>query len=278
MDVRESVLPPGWYPGSGKEIDGMISGWKDMSVSLPASPVAGIVPHAGWFFSGELLWNVLKYFPGDLDVIAVAGGHKTAGTPVVGYFEEAYETPEGPILQDSALFGELSGTLDIMPDRHADNTVEVVLPMVKHLFPDVRYIGLRAAPDESAVETGRALYKAAEKLGRKCAVIGSTDLTHYGLNYGFMPPDSLDDPAGWVEKRDRALIGDLLDMKGKKALERAERDHSACSAGGAVTALAYAGCFPGAKGFLVGYDTSLSRHSGGSFVGYTGILFAPEKS
>jgi hypothetical protein len=62
-------------------------------------------------------------------------------------------------------------------------------------------------------------------------------------------------------------------MDGPGALEHAARSQSACSAGGAVSAMAAARALGSDKGCLVDYYTSHDVMPGDSFVGYAGILF-----
>ena len=62
------------------------------------------------------------------------------------------------------------------------------------------------------------------------------------------------------------------------ALERALRERSACSAGGALAAVSFARESGIRKGSLVRYATSLEIRPAESFVGYAGILYAEEEA
>ena len=234
--VRRMTLPPGWYPRNRQGIEDMIGGWRDLGMGTKAGISAGIVPHAGWFFSGELMYNVLRLLSPDLDLVIVAGGHMSMGAEPAAYFEEEYETPAGNLNQDREFFEVLRKSFDVEQDTRPDNTVEVVLPLLKYLLPEVKIIGMRLPPDTRAAEAGEALFETAEILGRKAAVIGSTDLTHYGPNYGFTPPESRRDPAGWVKERDSRIIEAVVSGDIDSILYLADRDMSACSAGGAASA------------------------------------------
>ena len=80
---------------------------------------------------------------------------------------------------------------------------------------------------------------------RNCKVsilaFGSTDLTHYGPNYGFAPKGDGAEALKWVkEVNDKHFIDQALKLDGPGMLQAASQDQSACSAGGAVAAVAVA--------------------------------------
>jgi MEMO1 family protein len=150
----------------------------------------------------------------------------------------------------------------------------VQLPLVRHLFPSARLLGMRASPSQDAGRLGEALGKAARKLGRRIAVVGSTDLTHYGSSYGFTPAGSGEGALEWVRGvNDRRFIESLLSMDFAAAMERALKERSACSAGGALAAMSFAAESGVKKGELVRYMTSYEVRAADSFVGYAGVLY-----
>jgi AmmeMemoRadiSam system protein B len=119
------------------------------------------------------------------------------------------------------------------------------------------------------------IFHAASRLGRRVAVVGSTDLTHYGNNYDFSPMGGGEKALHWVkEVNDRRFIDCLLSMDAAEALERAIKERSACSVGGALAAMGFARAGGIAAGKLVDYRTSSDIVPADSFVGYAGVLYA----
>jgi MEMO1 family protein len=275
MRVRKRYLPPGWYPGAADQAKSAI---ERMARSLPphdVNGIAGIVPHAGWEFSGAVAFEVLSRISRSMDTIVIIGGHLGPADGILCAFEDAYETPLGPIEADLSLLEEVRREMPIREDRTADNTVEVQLPFVRYLFPSAKVLGMRASPSQDAGTLGVALAAAARRLGRTIGVAGSTDLTHYGTNYGFCPAGGGEKALRWVrETNDRRFIDAVLAMDFDLALERAARERSACSAGGALVAMSFARECGIQQGSLVRYMTSFEVHPGESFVGYAGILYA----
>ncbi|TFG64487.1 MAG: AmmeMemoRadiSam system protein B [Spirochaetales bacterium] len=281
MNIRKRRLQ-GWYPGRADEIRELLGGWERGHVRVSKTgrkAVSGVAPHAGWMFSGLLSFNVLRCFPSDVETIAVVGGHLPAGGGLYAAFEDGYETPMGIIEADSTLLDFLRSRADITEDRSPDNTVEIQLPLIQYLFPEVRVLWLRAAPSASASVLGGILSDYAKSGGRSTAVLGSTDLTHYGASYGFSPQGSGEKAERWVrEVNDRMFIDALLEQNTLKALELGVKERSACSAGGAAAASAFAAKLGINKGRLLGYSTSLDVHRAESFVGYAGIVYEHDTS
>lgn len=274
MRLRKRYLPPGWYPGTAKQtretIDAMLSGLH----AGPPSAIAGVAPHAGWEFSGSLALGVFCRIIRSIDTIVIIGGHLSPSDGILCAFEDGYETPLGVIAADRELLDALKSRLPIREDRYPDNTVEVQLPFVRHVLPNVKALAVRASPSREAIELGEILADISRRTGKKIAAVGSTDLTHYGSNYGFQPAGYGERALKWVrDVNDRRFIESLLSMQAESAIERATRERSACSAGGAIAAMSFAGALGCAEGKLVKYMTSYEVHPSESFVGYAAIVF-----
>ena len=286
MTVRKRCLPPGWYPGgeaeTRREIEGMLAGREgsgpaDARTSARAGntrAVAGIVPHAGWHFSGRLALDVLSILCRGIDTIVIIGGHMGAADRIVAAFEDAFETPLGELRADRRLLDHLRGLVDIEEDRERDNTVEVHLPLVRYLAAGAMVLGMRAPPSAVSEALGTAIAEAAASLGRRVAVAGSTDLTHYGSSYGYAPAGRGNEAVRWVrDVNDRRIVERMLALDAHDSLERARRERSACSVGGAAAAMSFARASGAREGTLVGYMTSWDVQPGDSFVGYAGIVY-----
>ncbi len=75
-------------------------------------------------------------------------------------------------------------------------------------------------------------------MGRKTIVIGSTDLTHYGYNYAFTPKGVGPEAVEWVKRENDKRIVDLMDrMDEEGVISDAAKNHNACCAGAAASAI-----------------------------------------
>ena len=273
MKIRPRSLPAGWYPAEESQVRRRIEAFQE-GPAEEQNACAGVAPHAGWDFSGRLAFRVMRCLEPGIQTVAVVGGHLGPRDGLLAAFEQGYETPLGTVPADLELLDCLRQHLPIAEDRWPDNTIEVQLPLLRYLAPRTMVLGLRASPSGQALELAEALAACAAQLGRKLAVIGSTDLTHYGPNYGFTPRGTGPDALAWVrEHNDRRLLDCLLGLRHNEALELAQRERSACSAGAAVAAARYAELRGATSGRLLEYATSHDRHPGSSFVGYAAISF-----
>jgi AmmeMemoRadiSam system protein B len=199
--------------------------------------------------------------------------------PVLAAREDGVKTPLGAMMIDKELLEALEKRIPAAPDRYQDNTVEVLLPMAHYFFPESKLIWLRFPAELSSFEAGKILAETAAKLGRQIVVLSSTDLTHYGRNYGFSPQGSGKSALEWVKKsNDAAFINAVLEGEPSAVLKRAEDDSSACSAGAVLGALGFASK-KGKSARLLDYGTSADvlKAEGDeipdSFVGYAAISF-----
>ena len=226
--------------------------------------------------------------------IAIIGGHLPEGMPALFAMEDAADTPLGGMEIDGELRGVLLNNFQSIPgfktaeDRYQDNTVEVLLPMVKYFFPEAMLLWARFPADILSFNAGKILARTAAYLDRELLVLGSTDLTHYGAHYHFCPHGTGQEALDWVKTvNDRRFIGAVEAGDPSAVLNRAGEEHSACSAGAVLGVMGYAEEFraagmPGSKGSaaeLLAYGTSadISIEDEGvfpdSFVGYGAFVF-----
>jgi AmmeMemoRadiSam system protein B len=272
MNEREPFLPEGWYPRSAAAIGHFL---EDLSAG-GGHARAAIAPHAGWFYSGRVAARAVSALDGDAETVAVLGGHLPAGARPLFALEDAARTPLGSMPMDTALRDALWTELHAREDRSADNTVEALLPMVRFFFPAAALLWLRLPAESASFDAGRLVARAAKRLGRRVAALASTDLTHYGANYGFSPRGSGPAALRWVKDvNDAAFIRAVEAGNPAAVLERAEQDRSSCSAGAVLGALGFAR-ETGAPPFrLLEYATSADAPAGGEcpdfFVGYAAL-------
>jgi len=277
MRVRERLLPAGWYPGSASGCRAEIEPYVAGVAPLPpgAKVYGGIVPHAGWYFSGKAAARVF-YLTAKVtqpQVVVVFGGHLGGNSPPLLVTDEAWETPLGNLTLATEFYEPLRKRLTLAEEDPGDNTIEVQLPLVKYFFPNARVLALRSPHSPKAIELGEAVVAVAQELKISLLAFGSTDLTHYGPNYGWAPKGRGPEAVRWVkEVNDQRFIDAALKLDGAAMLQAAQEDQSACSAGGAGAAVAAAKKLGAQKAVLTDYYTSYDVMPGDSFVGYAGIV------
>ncbi len=280
---RRAVLAGSWYPSSAAECEKEIAAFlaEGQKMQHPTrEPVGGIVPHAGWFYSGSIACNVISCLKSDNppDVFVVFGMHLHPDSPCFMMAEGAWETPFGELKVEEQLAGELAKqfpfTLESPNDFQQDNTIELQLPFIKYFFNDVKIVAVGVPPDKNSLEIGRGVVEIAKRLDLRMKVIGSTDLTHYGRNYGFVSKGAGQKAVDWVRNdNDRRIIDTMLAMDAEKVINEALASQNACCAGAAATAIETAKHLGAQKAEAIAYATSYDKNPGDSFVGYVGIVF-----
>ena len=274
MQIRDYSLPAGWFPRDSGSVSRFLS---DFSKPRGAGRAA-ISPHAGWYYSGRTAAKGVSALQPDAQTVVVLGGHLREGSPALFAMEDAVITPFGPMLIDtdfrSALYKELKGS----EDCYRDNTVEVLLPMVRFFFPDAALLWLRLPAEIESFRSGKIISQIAAKLNRKINVLGSTDLTHYGRNYGFSPQGEGNAALHWVrEVNDAVFIKAVQSGNSEEVLRCAVQDQSSCSAGAVLGVMGFAEAQGLGNAQLLEYATSADADKGedlpDSFVGYAAFNF-----
>jgi AmmeMemoRadiSam system protein B len=282
-------LPAGWYPRDAETIEGYL---KDAVAERTGTARAVIAPHAGWFFSGEIAATAFSALDRSADggagTVVIAGGHLPAGHSALFAEEDAAATPLGDMPIDRELRSVVKREFEnagirCAADSYTDNTVETLLPMARRFFPSARLLWLRLGADARASAAGTLIARAAEALNRRAVLVGSTDLTHYGPDYGFSPKGLGKTAVEWVKNvNDRRFIEAVVSGDARAVLERAQNDRSACSAGAVLCAMGFSAHadsrLASPLGRLLAYTTSADvlkasscGGADGSFVGYAAI-------
>jgi len=232
------------------------------------------------FFSGAIACRVIEALSLEAspDTLLVFGRHMHPGESPVLMPSGSWQTPFGPLPVDEALVAELMPNFHFKLEspRHfePDNTIELQLPFIKYFFPDASIVAVGVPPAESAMAIGRSAVEIGQRQHKRLAVIGSTDLTHHGANYGYSPHGHGPRAVARVrEKNDGPMVTAMEEMDASRVLTQARDQHSACCAGAVAAALTAGHCLGAVRGETLAYTTSYAKSPGDSFVGYAGILF-----
>ena len=283
MKVRKSIFSGSWYPGNRagceKEIKSFLKEYPARTIAKRAL-TGGIVPHAGWYFSGSIACNVIHCLKDEKapDVFVIFGMHLNTRSPNYIMTDGAWETPFGAIEIETSLADALTEQftfqIETAKSFTQDNTIELQLPFIKYFFKDTKIVPIGVPPTQKSLEIGTAVADISQRLGLRIKVIGSTDLTHYGMNYGFVSHGSGPSALDWVRnENDRRVIEAMLAMDPDKIISEALANHNACCSGAAATAIAAAKRLGAGKAETIAYATSYDKSPGDSFVGYAGIVF-----
>jgi AmmeMemoRadiSam system protein B len=293
MTVRKPIVAGQFYPGTDKqcraEIADCLAQRPLSGVQLPEEIVAGIVPHAGWTFSGDLagmVFAAIAKVEKKMDTFVIFGAvHSYFSSIAAVYDAGAWLTPMGEIKIDEELAEAIikkSPAAKSAPDVHLrEHSIEVQIPFIQHLFAGAKIVPIMTPPAECVIKVGadvaECIKAAADK---KIVCIGSTDLTHYGPRYGFNPQGNGEAGIEWAkDTNDRAFIDLACQMQAEKVLTSSLKSQNACGPGAAAATIAAARALGKSKGVLLAHTHSnevMERKFGQSSsesVGYAAIVY-----
>ncbi len=184
--VRPSVLAGTWYPADPNALRAMVDEMLAAIEPVDGAPIALIVPHAGYVYSGPVAaagFRQLQQGAYDTAVIIAADHQMPLSNPISVWTEGGFETPLGIVPVDAGLAQALVAadpriTADFAA-HEGEHPIEIELPFLQRVCPDCRIVPVLMGADDD--ETVQALADALIKLlpGRRAVVIASSDLSHY---------------------------------------------------------------------------------------------------
>ena len=291
MRARKPIVAGQFYPGQHDSCVDQINQCLEqetLSEPLPETIVAGIVPHAGWMFSGSLaamVFSAIKQQHEKVHTFIIFGAaHSYFGQSPAVYDKGFWSTPLGEVAIDEdlaeAVLGDSVAVSDPQ-DHQAEHSIEVQVPFIQHLFPGAKLLPVLVPPNEKAVTLGTNVGKIIGAVeNKKIVCIGSTDLTHYGPRYGFEPMGTGADALKWASRvNDKKFIDLALKLEPEQLLASAAEDYNACGPGAAAAAVTAAKKLGKTKGLLLAQTDSneIMLHKMGTSstdsVGYAAIVF-----
>jgi len=290
MQIRQPVVAGQFYPADRQECQEQIReclASHMLSESLPDPLVAGLVPHAGWTFSGPLaamVFAAVKKQRSTVRTFVLFGAaHGYYGSAPALDDSDAWETPLGRAPLNNSLRDSLiaSGVAVSASSAHRrEHSIEVQVPFIQHLFPEAAIVPIIVPPHESAVALGEAVAHLATAQAAGIVCIGSPDLTHSGPRYGFTPMGIGSEGLGWASNvNDRQFIDLAVALEPQRLLANAIENGNACGPGAAAATVMVARKLGAAKGVLLAHTNSnevmlreMGRASHDS-VGYAAIVF-----
>lgn len=244
-------------------------------------PLAIVVPHAGYVFSGQVAASAYNQIDPDRKferIFLIGSSHVTTFQGASVYCVGNYETPLGTVPVDLKLAKKLMDENKILkfhPEAHSrEHSLEVQLPFLQvHLKNDFKIVPIIIG--SSNVETAKKLAGILKPyLNGKNLFVISSDFSHY--------PDYTD-----AEKADHATAEAITSNKALKlidALQSNEQKHysglvtSLCGWSSVLTLLDMTEDMPGIKTDLIQYKNSGDSPYGEKdrVVGYCAITFSQE--
>ena len=289
-NIRHAVRAGTFYessPASCEHHAQKLLAGAEIPSDFPLTVYGGIVPHAGWMYSGGLsaltLASINNVSP--LKRVVLFGADHVGTVRLGEVFDSGiWRTPLGEVGIDDEIASAIlksSSLLRANPRAHSqEHSLEVQVPLLQTLNPDVKIIPIGVPPSSQAVEIGQAVGKILAEKFPDARVIGSTDLTHHGGHFG-SPGGRGEAGRHWSEQNDRRMIDLILAMQDEKIVEEAMEHENACGAGAIAATISACKAMGADRGILLDYTNSyrvihsiLPGEPDDTTVGYASIVFA----
>ncbi len=233
--VREPVAAGRFYPKEQRELIDQLDRLGASMNLLPTIAgrriIGGIVPHAGYIYSGKHALSFIKELKAlDYDtVVILSPGHTGIGPPLSIDSHSHWKTPLGLIQSDT----EMINAGIFQKDNSAqefEHAAEVILPLLQYFCPQLMQIAvitIRNQDFPTAVMVANNLKYYIEKTNQRLLVIASSDFNHF-------------EPAKTGRQKDDNVLNKILtfDVEG---VEKAVRKYnvSVCGVGPIMALLHY---------------------------------------
>lgn len=287
--LRPAELAGTYYPSTEHACRTTLEGYPPLA-GPDGQALAALVPHGGWRYAGRLTAGTLQALRDRTespDLLVVVGGHLEPDDPVRILIEGDWDTPLGVVPNPQALAEAVAIPLSAEPETaeeyYDDNAVEVLMPMLRWLWPEVPALVVGVAPNADPGPIAREIAEQCSSFGfARPRVVGSVDLTHYGPDYRFRPRGSGPTAHRWVlEENDRSLVARFETLDTHAIVWEGTRNRSTCSPGAAAVTVALAKKLGATEGRCLARSTSWlesgEKEPARSFIGYAGVLFGTFK-
>ncbi|HVT88649.1 MAG TPA: AmmeMemoRadiSam system protein B [Tepidisphaeraceae bacterium] len=243
--VRHPAVAGSFYPAEPEQCRALANSYTKVPQAQQSQRwFGGIVPHAGWAYSGAIAGHTLGAIATEFqpDLVVIFGAIHTPIPTDLSLLDSyaRWVTPgdscnvnddvRRQVLENRALFA--------VDDRFhlREHAVEVELPLIRSVWPNVTILPIEVPANERAVQVGKTTARLVSAAGCNPVFLASSDLTHYGPAYGFAPAGTGINGLKWAKDNDRLLIDRVLRMQDESIVPEVRARLSACG-GGAIAAM-----------------------------------------
>lgn len=272
---RKPVVAGMFYPSDEVELDNMITNFlKKAADEMKGkdSYLGVVVPHAGYVYSGQCAaygFNAIKNRNLE-NIVIIAPSHRFGEFSFSVGDYDSYETPFGEVKVNREITGKLleDAEFAFMEAAHNyEHSVEVQLPFIKKLFPNVSIIPILIGNQSyfNAEYLADKLFDLFEGRLETTAFVVSSDLSHYHS-------------ANLAEMLDSKLINYLVKMQNEELYKQTRKGVvEACGIGGIITMMQFVKNLNKSDIKLLNYTHSgKSSGENDSVVGYLAAGFRAE--
>lgn len=272
-----------FYSGDAEQLSAALEAFfQDAAAPRTEQPVALVVPHAGYVYSGQITADAFNQArPFAYQTIVILGtNHTKAGFRNIGVYPGAgMRTPLGTLPVNRELAEQLIDSSEDCIYRagvhEKEHSVEVQLPFIQHLFPGINIVPVVVGTAEMnmCLRFGKALGRLLQD--RNALIVASSDLSHYPTHEAAAQVDR--DTLRSMESLDPEEFHHMANVPPEPPVPNLYT--RACGEGPILVAMAAARELGATAGIPVSYANSGDIPVGGRdrVVGYGAMVFAAGK-
>lgn len=271
MPIRKTAVSGQFYPADKTDLLEVI---RKFLSKKKENIKAAIIPHAGYMFSGKLAGKVIGRIANKKDFVILGVNHSGFGNKV-SFSLKDFETPLGIVKNNKALTERILSKLkkfdsgiNELAGEH-EHSIEVELPFLQLSQKKFEIVPI-LLKDLSFEKCKKIAEILAGFVSENVCLLVSSDFTHYGRGYGFLPfTENIKEN---LYDLDNSIIQEILNKNPEKVYEKASNS-TVCGVY-AITILTEIAKLKKWKAELVDYYTSGDViHDFNNCVGYAGIVF-----
>ena len=239
-----------------------------------------IAPHAGYSYSGKCAgfsYNQIR--ESNADIFLILGvNHTGLGSEFTTLMED-FETPLGIAEVDKEFGKELMkkfpGLKNDFTAHMNEHSIEAQLPFLQYIKNDFKFLPVLVSTIDLHLikKFAESVVEVSKELKKNAIIIASSDFTHYGENYGYVP--FKEDIKENLYKLDNGAIEFILNLDINAFLRYINKtDATICGISPIIACIEIVKLLGAKKGVLLGYYTSGDvANDYENAVGYASISF-----
>lgn len=192
--MRQPVVSGMFYASDKEELKQQIKDSYDSKLGPKENNnikiFAAICPHAGYPYSGPCaahVYNEIKNQKYDTFII-LGTNHTGIGNSSVSL--DDFETPLGIAKNDIELTKEIMERCNLKENTQAhaqEHSIEVQIPFLQDIQEEINIVPIIIDFNSDYRSIAKGISEVIKNSNKKICIIASSDFTHCGANYGFMP-------------------------------------------------------------------------------------------
>ncbi|MBI5158934.1 MEMO1 family protein [Candidatus Micrarchaeota archaeon] len=271
--MRYPHVAGSFYSGDANRLRKEINGFlKQAVVKVEGEIVAGVVPHAGYLYSGQIAgytFNAIAQAFPKPPVFVLVGPNHTGHSTSVSVSKKNWVTPLGVVKNDVELGAEIVKQSRVIAfddlAHEFEHSLEVQLPFLQTIYSSgFQFVPIAVMLQDyaHALAIAKAVFEAEKKLKRQVFLLASSDFTHY-------------EPEASAKRKDALALKEAESLNAKKFVETIESNKiSVCGFAPIAAAIEYAKLKRASRAQVLKYgDSGDITGDRSSVVAYCSIAF-----